>query len=396
MTRDNVTGLIWEMKTDDGTIHDKLNRYTWCDTNPATNGGNQGACGTRSGNPEDTEAFINAVNDAQFGGFSDWRLPTIKELSSLINSSVQSYGLAIDAAWFPLTTSSEYWSSTTNPQYTVLAWKVDFSDGGVVDSDVFSLGKKRALFVRAVRATTIASAALVDNGDGTVKDIGSGLMWQKATAPETYTWQNALSYCENLSLAGYSDWRLPNRNELQSLVDYSRYNPAIDPLLIPHTMPSYYWSSTTFVANNAWNAWFVHFGEGPIGPEDKLLQSYYVRAVRAGPWLGPRIQITPSSLNFGYVPSGSYKDLILQVKNIGIGTLTGTVSSSPPFSIVSGGNYSLGTDQSQVVTIRYKPTSQGPHTGTIVFTGGGGATVPVTGKTEKPKGLPWLLLLLGN
>jgi hypothetical protein len=68
-------------------------------------------------------------------------------------------------------------------------------------------------------SSRVVSAALIDNGNGTVTDTGSGLMWQKATAPGTYTWQAALSYCENLSLAGHSDWRLPNRNELESLVD---------------------------------------------------------------------------------------------------------------------------------------------------------------------------------
>jgi Abnormal spindle-like microcephaly-assoc'd, ASPM-SPD-2-Hydin len=111
----------------------------------------------------------------------------------------------------------------------------------------------------------------------------------------------------------------------------------------------------------------------------------------------PKIQVTPGSLNFGYVPVGSTKDLTLTVKNAGGGTLTGNATTSAPFfSIVSGGSYTLGPGESQVVTIRYQPTSQGPHTGTAVFTGTTGVTVPVTGKTEKPLGLPWLLLLLGN
>ncbi len=114
MTRDNVTGLVWEMKTDDGTIHDKYNTFTWCDGNSATNGGNEGTCGSGTGNAAtDTEAFIDALNDAQFGGFSDWRLPGIKELSSLINSSIPYPGPTIDAVWFPRTVSSSYWSSAT-------------------------------------------------------------------------------------------------------------------------------------------------------------------------------------------------------------------------------------------------------------------------------------------
>jgi hypothetical protein len=114
MTRDNVTGLIWEMKTVDGSIHDKDKTFTWCDKNSATNGGNQGTCGSGTGSAStDTETFINALNDAHYGGFSDWRLPTIKELSSLVNSSIPYPGPTIDAAWFPNTVSSYYWSCTT-------------------------------------------------------------------------------------------------------------------------------------------------------------------------------------------------------------------------------------------------------------------------------------------
>jgi hypothetical protein len=95
----------------------------------------------------------------------------------------------------------------------------------------------------------------------------------------------------------------------------------------------------------------------------------------------PAIQVTPVSLNFDDVPVGSTKDLILTVKNTGGGTLTGSATTAAPFSIVSGGSYSLGADQSQIVTIRYLPTSPGTHTGTVVFTGGAGANVPATGYT---------------
>lgn len=108
------------------------------------------------------------------------------------------------------------------------------------------------------------------------------------------------------------------------------------------------------------------------------------------------IQATPSSLSFGYVPMGSMKDLILTVKNTGSDwSVTGNVTTEHPFSIVSGGNYSLGPGQSRSVTVRYEPKSKGPHTGVVALTGGSGATVQLTG-TTKPLGLPWLMLLLGN
>jgi len=110
----------------------------------------------------------------------------------------------------------------------------------------------------------------------------------------------------------------------------------------------------------------------------------------------PVIQVTQSILNFGYVPPGSYRDLILVVKNIGGGILTGTVSACPSFSILSGGNYSLGAGESQQVFVRYTaPLEEGSQTCSFVFTGGGGLTIQVKGTNQKV-GLPWLLLLLGN
>jgi hypothetical protein len=148
MTRDNVTGLIWEMKTNDGGIHDKDKTFTWCDKNSATNGGDQGECGSGTGNAAtDTEAFIDALNDAHFGGFSDWRLPGIKELLSLVNPSIPSPGPTIDAAWFPRTVSSYYWSSTTYASHTDYAWFVSFYYG--VDGSGAKFG---SFCVRAVRA----------------------------------------------------------------------------------------------------------------------------------------------------------------------------------------------------------------------------------------------------
>ena len=125
-----------------------------------------------------------------------------------------------------------------------------------------------------------AGAAMVDNGDGTVTDTQTGLMWQKATAPGTYTWQQALAYAEGLTLGGHSDWRLPNRNELQALVDYSRSAPSIDPVLASDTVTSDYWSSTTHVDNTG-SAWEVQFLGGIVRYYPKS-SSNYVRAVRAG------------------------------------------------------------------------------------------------------------------
>lgn len=93
------------------------------------------------------------------------------------------------------------------------------------------------------------------------------------------TWDSALSYCENLSLAGNTDWRLPNRKELQSLVDYERYNPALDATYFPGVNSSYYWSSTTN-ASDSGDAWEVSFYNGNSDYFKTTLN--YVRCVRAG------------------------------------------------------------------------------------------------------------------
>ena len=254
MIRDNVTGLIWENKTDDNSIHDKDNAYNWYDAQ---------------------SVFIATLNSQNFGGHNDWRLPTIKELSTIVDSSIPYPGPTINSDYFPNTVSSYYWSSTTGAYDPSHAWSVIFGVGYIGYHF-----KSYYYYVRAVRGGQCGSFDnFIDNGDGTVTSTDTGLMWQKATALGTPTWQQALSYCENLTLAGYNDWRLPNRNELQSLVDYTRYDPAINTDYFPDTA-SNYWSSTTY-AGYPGGAWGVPFGLGYI--YDYYKSDYdYVRAVRGG------------------------------------------------------------------------------------------------------------------
>jgi hypothetical protein len=124
-----------------------------------------------------------------------------------------------------------------------------------------------------------AYADLADNGDGTVTDTKTGLMWQQGEAG-AMTWTDALTYCENLQLASHDDWRLPNRNELESLIDYSTYDPAINTVAFPGAVSADYWSSTTN-ANNTVTAWLVYFGNGGVGYSNES-HSLNVRAVRGG------------------------------------------------------------------------------------------------------------------
>ncbi len=139
-------------------------------------------------------------------------------------------------------------------------------------------------------------AELSRNGD-IVSDDSTGLQWQDNTTPFTMTWQGAIDYCENiLSLGGHEDWRLPNLNELTSIVDDTQYDPAIDSSTgngFQNTTSSPYWSSTTHAdAVYTSFAWRVFFNNGRQFIGDKSY-SYYVRCVRSG-------QVEPLTCPVGY------------------------------------------------------------------------------------------------
>ena len=144
--RDNVTGLTWEVKTDDGGLRDKGWSYTWYNPDATANGGfagyqNGGSC---SGSACDTHAFAQAVNSQGLCGARDWRLPSDQELLSIVSND-RTYP-AIDTAWFPNAQVSWFWSSSPGAYYSYSAWLVDFGYGYV-----FGGGKGGARYVRLVR-----------------------------------------------------------------------------------------------------------------------------------------------------------------------------------------------------------------------------------------------------
>jgi hypothetical protein len=136
-------------------------------------------------------------------------------------------------------------------------------------------------YVRAVRGGQSGSLDhLVINGNRTVTDTDTGLMWEQDAPDNKRTWEGALKYCEDSNLAGYTDWRLPTTKELRSLVDYIRNpQPAINTTYFPDTW-SWYWSSTTYASYTDY-AWGVNFTNGGGSYEFKP-GSGYVRAVRGG------------------------------------------------------------------------------------------------------------------
>jgi len=132
----------------------------------------------------------------------------------------------------------------------------------------------------------------IDNGNETITDNATGLMWVKepgaiggdfgsAGSPSTMYWNPALWNCISLTYAGYSDWRLPNIAELRSLINFGIYNPAIDTTFFPYTQTSDYWSSTTSYQVTAY-AWSVNFYHGGGYDANKMTSNFYVRPVRGG------------------------------------------------------------------------------------------------------------------
>ncbi|MGK5092442.1 DUF1566 domain-containing protein [Deltaproteobacteria bacterium TL4] len=128
--------------------------------------------------------------------------------------------------------------------------------------------------------TTPVYAGYTDNGNETVRDNNTHLVWQKQDDGVTRTWEAALNYCEALNLGGKTDWRLPHYRELESIVDTSTYSPAINTTYFPNTESSYYWSSTAD-ANLTSYAWYVYFYNGYVDSSNKT-NTYYVRCVRGG------------------------------------------------------------------------------------------------------------------
>jgi len=243
---DNVTGLIWQQEDDD-------TRRIW-------------------------EEACSYCDDLTLAGYSDWRLPSKKELMSIVNYGTGIF-LSIDITYFSNTHGSFYWSSTTYVDNSSYAWDVNFSNGSVIHHS-----KSGNSYVRCVRGGTIDAGDFTDNGDGTVTDNNTGLTWQQDEGGAK-TWEDAIVYCEALSLAGYTDWRLPNIKELESITDDNLYDPAIDTNYFPDAHANYYWSSTTGIdiryPEDSFYAWRIHFSSGSVSYYYKSL-SHYVRCVRGG------------------------------------------------------------------------------------------------------------------
>jgi len=286
--QDNVTGLVWEVKTADGGLRDQRWTYTWYNSSST-----DGNLGTASGGTChdtgrcDTEKFTQDVNAAGLCGFHDWRMPNPKELAGIVDYSIPYPGPTINTGYFPNTPSSAVWSSSPYAYSSGYAWYVYFYNG-----NVDNYGRSSAFAVRLVRGGQ-AFVSLSSNADGTVTDNSTGLMWAQCSEGQSGTgcatgsvtnmvWADALTAARNSRLGGYSDWRLPNAKELQSIVDYSVYGPSIDRANFPNTPSSFVWSSSP-AAGYSDGAWYVNFGNGAVGyGYGGWSSAFAVRLVRGG------------------------------------------------------------------------------------------------------------------
>lgn len=117
--RDNITELVWEVKTDDGGIHDKDNLYRW---------GGKTALGSGYGDYyNDWDTLVDGSNNDGFCGYNDWRVPTVKELESIVDYSRTNP--SIDTVYFPNTSSWSYWSASPVSEDSDVAWLVNFGQG---------------------------------------------------------------------------------------------------------------------------------------------------------------------------------------------------------------------------------------------------------------------------
>ncbi|MBF0152333.1 MAG: DUF1566 domain-containing protein [Magnetococcales bacterium] len=304
---------------DDGTISDLNTHLMWSK-----------AVESRKVSLDEAESI---ARNMKLGGFSDWRVPGIKELYSLIDFRGYTglgpmhevpanavpfintdyfdfrYGHTvqgeryIDAQWL---SSTRYVSTTMLGDRTLFG--VNFADGRIKGYGYRRPGMQedaKRFFARYVRGPAYGVNRFEDHGDGTVSDLSTGLLWDKNDSGKGMNWEEALAYAAHLRLAGYDDWRLPNAKELQYIVDYTRspdttHSPAIDPIFLTTAITNeagqrdfpYFWTSTTHLdgPHPGSQAVYVAFGRAIGQMRGRILDVHGAGAQRSDPKTGtPRL-----------------------------------------------------------------------------------------------------------
>jgi hypothetical protein len=117
--------------------------------------------------------------------------------------------------------------------------------------------------------------------NATVEDSQTNLQWQDDVNTSLNDWKEALNYCENLTLATFDDWRLPDINEFKTIIFRQRVAPMIKSIF-QNTEADVYWSSTVYKSQASEGVWSVAFDDGSIGETEKAETGIYVRCVRGG------------------------------------------------------------------------------------------------------------------
>ena len=371
----NYEGLTPSFQNNnDGTITDLNTGLMWQQTADTDGSGTIDASDKLT-----YDAAVAAANALALGGYNDWRLPTITELYSLIDfsgtdpsgySGTDTSGLTpfIDTDYFDFgygdtgageriidaqyASSTKYVSTTMNGDETLFG--VNFADGRIKGYGLSLHGSDKTFYVMFVRGNTAYdSNDLTDNGNGTISDNATGLMWQQDDSGTGYNWSEALTYCETLSTGGYDDWRLPNVKELQSVVDYGRspdttHSAAIDPLFNATQITNEagnadyaaYWSSTTHAnMNSGANSAYVNFGRSMGTMNGSWLDVHGAGAQRSDPKTGD-----PADYPTGHGPQGDAIRIYNTVRCVRNGDVTTN----------SGG---VVTTNSTVVTTNQVPPS---------------------------------------
>jgi hypothetical protein len=348
----------------DGTVTDPTTGLQWIRCSMGQTWDGTTCTGTASNHSWDQANVLTST--VAFAGQSDWRLPNIRELTTIVDRSI--LGPAIDRIAFPNTTSSDFWSASAYANDSSRAWHVEFGYG-----NAFHINKSAAYQVRLVRAgqsfgslmgITRPTSDYVDHGNGTVTHTPTALMWKRCAEGQAWsgstctgtasahTFAQANALTGTSTFAGQSDWRLPTEDELVSLVDYSIYLPTINTSIFPATPASSFWSTSTY-AYSASDAWYVYFGDGnaAAGQRSGAVQ---VRLVRSGQ---------------------SFGSFILNVSKSGTGT--GTVTSAPA-GISCGATCNASFTSGSSVTLTAAPGSGNSFSGWSGACSGIASTCTVT------------------
>ena len=278
----------------DGTVTHKTTGLTWMRCVMG-----QTWTGSTCSGAASTYTYDQAVAlKSNFAGHGDWRLPNIAELHTIVERDDLNFEIknpVINTTIFPNTPGTWFWSSSPpHADSTSYTWIVNFESN--IGLDGFGT-KDQKNAVRLVRGGqtfgslpfTTPSSDFTNNNDGTVTHKRTGLTWQRCSVGQTWTGSSCSGTAKHYTheqgvtltsnFAGYNDWRVPNQNELLSIVEYGTYNPAINLTLFPNTHSDHFLSSSPYRHSQ----WIVDFSNGQGGFYDDTYDSNNsVRLVRGG------------------------------------------------------------------------------------------------------------------